>query len=124
MEVEINPEIIDDEIHRMIDQMSEQLRMNGLTLEQYMQFTGMSHEDLHKQYEEGATNRVKERLLLEEVATVENIEISDDDAKARAAEMAKNYGMSEEELLKEFGGLDMVKYDMKMRKAIEIVKGE
>ena len=38
--------------------------------------------------------------------------------------MAKNYGMSEEELLKEFGGLDMVKYDMKMRKAIEIVKGE
>lgn len=124
MEVEINPEIIDDEIHRMIDQMSEQLRMNGLTLEQYMQFTGMSHEDLHKQYEEGATNRVKERLLLEEVATVENIEISDDEAKARAAEMAKNYGMSEEELLKEFGGLDMVKYDMKMRKAIEIVKGE
>ncbi len=124
MEVEINPEIIDDEIHRMIDQMSQQLKMNGLTLEQYMQFTGMTHEDLHKQYEEMATKRVKERFLLENVAKIEKIEISDADAEAKAEEMAKNYGMTKEELLKEFGGLDMVKYDMKMRAAINIVKGE
>lgn len=124
MKVEINPEIIDDEIHRMIDQMSEQLKMNGITLEQYMQFTGMTHEDLHKQYEEMATKRVKERFLLENVAKVEKIEISDKDAEAKALEMAKNYGMTKEDLLKEFGGLDMVKYDMKMRAAINIVKGE
>ena len=124
MEVEINPEIIDDEIHRMIDQMSEQLKMNGITLEQYMQFTGMTHEDLHKQYEEMATKRVKERFLLENVAKVEKIEVSDKDAEAKAEEMAKNYGMTKEDLLKEFGGLDMVKYDMKMRAAINIVKGE
>ena len=124
MKVEINPEIIDDEIHRMIDQMSEQLKMNGITLEQYMQFTGMTHEDLHKQYEEMATKRVKERFLLENVAKVEKIEVSDKDAEAKAEEMAKNYGMTKEDLLKEFGGLDMVKYDMKMREAINIVKGE
>ena len=124
MKVEINPEIIDDEIHRMIDQMSEQLKMNGITLEQYMQFTGMTHEDLHKQYEEMATKRVKERFLLENVAKVEKIEVSDKDAEAKALEMAKNYGMTKEDLLKEFGGLDMVKYDMKMRSAINIVKGE
>ena len=124
MKVEINPEIIDDEIHRMIDQMSEQLKMNGITLEQYMQFTGMTHEDLHKQYEEMATKRVKERFLLENVAKVEKIEVSDKDAEARAEEMAENYGMTKEDLLKEFGGLDMVKYDMKMREAINIVKGE
>ena len=124
MKVEINPEIIDDEIHRMIDQMSEQLKMNGITLEQYMQFTEMTHEDLHKQYEEMATKRVKERFLLENVAKVEKIEVSDKDAEAKALEMAKNYGMTKEDLLKEFGGLDMVKYDMKMRAAINIVKGE
>ena len=124
MTIEINPEIIDDEIHRIIDQVSEQLKMNGLTLEQYMQFTGMTKEDLNKQYEETATNRVKERFLLEEVAKEEKIEISDKDADAKAEEMAKNYGMTKEDLLKEFGGLDMVKYDMKMREAINIVKGE
>ena len=124
MTVEINPEIIDEEIHRIIDQVSQQLKMNGLTLEQYMQFTGMTKEDLHKQYEETATNRVKERFLLEEVAKEEKIEISDKDADAKAEEMAKNYGMTKEDLLKEFGGLDMVKYDMKMREAINIVKGE
>ena len=124
MKVEINPEIIDGESHRMIDQMSEQLKMNGITLEQYMQFTGMTHEDLRKQYEEMATKRVKERFLLENVAKVEKIEVSDKDAEAKALEMAKNYGMTKEDLLKEFGGLDMVKYDMKMRAAINIVKGE
>ena len=58
-------------------------------------------EDLHKQYEETATNRVKERFLLEEVAKEEKIEISDKDAEAKAEEMAKNYGMTKEDLLKE-----------------------
>ena len=124
MKVEINPEIIDDEIHRMIDQMSEQLKMNGITLEQYMQFTGMTHEDLRKQYEEMATKRVKERFLLENVAKVEKIEVSDKDAEAKALEMAKNYGMTKEDLLKEFGKKNKVKYDMKMHATTNIVKGE
>ena len=126
-EAEIEDKYIDDCLKLAVSKMTveiQQLKMNGLTLEQYMQFTGMTHEDLHKQYEETATNRVKERFLLEEVAKEEKIEISDKDADAKAEEMAKNYGMTKEDLLKEFGGLDMVKYDMKMREAINIVKGE
>lgn len=123
MTVEINPEIISDEVHRMIHQFEDQLKMQGLTLEQYAEFTGMTHEKLHEQMEPEATKRIKYRYLLEKVAEVENIEISDEDAEKSADEMAANYGITKEELLKAYGSLEVVKYDMKMRNAIEIIKG-
>ena len=121
MEVEINPEIIDDEVHRMIHQFAEQMRMQGLSLEQYFEFTGSSHEDMHKQMEPEATKRVRYRYLIEEVAAAEKIEINDADAEAEAVKMAETYGMSKEDFLMNFGGLDVVKYDMKMRKALEVL---
>lgn len=124
MEVEINPEIIDDEVHRMINQFGEQLRMQGLSVDQYLQFTGLKHEDLHKQMEPEATKRVKYRYLIEEVANAEKIEISDEDANSEAEDMAANYDVSKEEFLTHFGGLEVVKYDMRMRKALEVLGGE
>ena len=124
MEVEINPEIIDDEVHRMINQFGEQLRMQGLSVDQYLQFTGLKHEDLHNQMEPEATKRVKYRYLIEEVANAEKIEISDEDANSEAEDMAANYDVSKEEFLTHFGGLEVVKYDMRMRKALEVLGGE
>ena len=124
MKIDINEEILDDEIHRMIHQFEQQLQMQGLNIEQYYEFSGMTHEKLHEQMEPEATKRVKYRYLLEKVAEVENIEISDKDAEKQADEMAENYGITKEELLKAYGSLDVVKYDMKMHKAIEIIKGE
>ena len=122
MKVELNKEIIDDEIHRMIHQFEEQLKMQGLTLEQYAEFTGMDHEKLHEQMEPEAVKRVKYRYLLEEVSEVEKLEVTDADADEKAIEMATNYGISKEELLNAYGSLDVVKYDMKMRNAMEIIK--
>ena len=121
MKGEINPEIIDDEVHRMIHQFEEQLRMQGLSVEQYLQFTGGSHEDMHKQMEPEAEKRVKYRYLIEMVAEEEKIEISDKDAEAEAERMSAEYGVEKEEFLKHFGGLEVVKYDLKMRKALEIL---
>lgn len=123
MKVEINPEIIDDEVHRMIHQFEEQLKMQGLNLEQYAEFTGMTHEKLHEQMEPEATKRIKYRYLLEKVAEVEKIEVTDEEAEKSAEEMATNYGITKEELLKAYGSLEVVKYDIKMRNAIEIIKG-
>ena len=123
MKIDINEEILDDEVHRMIHQFEDQLKMQGLNIEQYFEFTGMNHEKLHEQMEPEATKRVKYRYLLEKVAEVENIEVSDKEAEEKAEEMANNYGISKEELLKAYGNLDVVKYDMKMRNAIEIIKG-
>ena len=122
IKVEINPEIIDDEVHRMMHQFEQQIQMQGINLEQYMQFTGQTHDDFHKQLEPEAIKRLKSRYLLEEIAKVEDITISDEEAEAEAAHMAEHYGITKDELLMEFGGLEIVKYDMKMRKAMEILK--
>ena len=120
--VDINEEIVDDEVHRMMHQFEDQLRMQGLTLDQYMEFTKLTHEDFHKQLEPEALRRIKSRYLLEAIAKEEKIEITDKEAAKEALEMAEHYGMKKDEFLAEFGGLEIVKYDMKMRKAIEILK--
>ncbi len=123
MKVDINEEIVDDEVHRMIHEFEDQLRMQGLNLEQYMQFTGATHEDLHKQLEKEATKRVKYRYLLEEVIEKEKIEITDKKAKEELEKNAKDYGMKPEEFERQIGGIEMIKYDLKMRQAIDVIKG-
>ena len=122
MKVEINPEIIDDEVHRMIHQFEDQLKMQGIKMEDYMNITGMTHEKLHEQMAPEATKRVKYRYLLEAIADAEKIDFTDEEVEARSKEMAENYGITKEELLKAYGSLDIVKYDMKMHRAIEILK--
>lgn len=124
MKIELNEEIIHDEIHRMIHQYEEQLKMQGLSIEQYLQFTNSRMEDLESQMKPEAENRVKARYLLEEIAVKENIKITEDDAKKEAKDMASRYGMEEAEFLTAFGGLEVVKYDLKMRKAMDILKEE
>ena len=121
MEVELNEEIIDEEIHRMMNQFSQQLQMQGISLDQYLQFTGATHEDMHKQMAPEAEKRVRYRYLIEAVADAEKIEIEDADAEAEAEKMAADYGVDKVEFLSHFGGLDVVKYDMRMRKALEIL---
>lgn len=122
MKVEINPEIIDEEVHRMIHQFEDQLKMQGIKLDDYMAITGMTHEKLHEQMEPEATKRIKYRYLLEAIAEAEKIDFTEEEVQAKSKEMAENYGITEEELLKAYGSLDIVKYDMKMHRAIEILK--
>lgn len=122
MKVEINSEIIDEEVHRMIHQFEDQLKMQGIKLDDYMAITGMTHEKLHEQMEPEATKRVKYRYLLEAIAEAEKIDFTEEEVQAKSKEMAENYGITEEELLKAYGSLDIVKYDMKMHRAIEILK--
>ncbi len=122
MKVEINPEIINDEVHRMINQYAEQLKMQGMDFNEFMKMTGTKEEDLHKQMEPEAEKRVKYRFMLEKVAEVENISFTKEEIDNKANEMAASYGVTKEELLKAFGSLEVVEYDMKMHKALEILK--
>ncbi len=123
-EVDIPEAMISEELDRMVKQYEEHLKMQGLTLEQLYQFTNSNEEALREQMKEEANKRVKFRLMLEEIAKAEKIEISDEEAKKEATKLAEQYQIKEEEFLNMFGGLEMVKYDGKMRKAIEILKGE
>ena len=122
MKVEINEEIIDDEVHRMIDQYARQLQMQGMNIDDYYKMTGTKEEDLHKMMAPEAEKRVKYRYLIEEVAELENLKFTEEEIKARAEEMAKQYNVSVEELVKAYGSMDVIEYDLKMHKALEIIK--
>lgn len=122
MTVDINDEIIDDEVHHMMHQYEEQLKMQGMSLDMYYEVTGQSHEDLHKTFEPEATKRVKYRYLIEAIAKKEDIKFTDKEVEKEAKKMADNYGISVDELIKAYGSLDIVKYDMTMHKALEIIK--
>ena len=124
VEVEIPEAMVNDELDRMIKQYGESLQMQGITLEQFYQFTNSDEQALRDQMTEEAKKRITYRLMLEEIAKAEKVEISDKDAEKQAKEYAEKYGMETEEFLKLFGGMEMVKYDLQMRKAMEILKGE
>ncbi len=123
MTVSLNKEIVDDEIHHMIHQFEQRLASQGLNIEQYYQFSGMTHEKLHEQMHDEAEKRVKYRYLIEAVSEKENISVTDEETEAKAKEMSENYGISKDELIKAYGSLEVIKYDIKMHKALEIIKG-
>ncbi len=122
LEVEINPEIIDEEVHRMMDGYARELKSQGIDMEQYFKITGTTHEDLHKQLEPEAIKRIKYRYVIEEIAEQEKIDFTEKAVEAKAKEMADNYGIKVEELISAYGSLDIVKYDMRMHRALEILK--
>lgn len=122
LEVELNPEIIDEEVHHMIDNYAHQLSHQGISIDQYYKITGTNHEALHKQMEPEAIKRLKYRYVIETIADTEKIDFKQDEVEAKAKEMAENYGISYEELLKAYGSLEVVKYDMRMQKALEILR--
>ena len=123
VEVDIPEVMIDEELNRMIKQYEEHLKMQGFSLEQFYQFTNSNEESLKEQMKDEAKKRITFRLMLEEIVKTENINVEDAEADAEASKMAEKYKMEKEEFLKIFGGLDMIKYDLQMRKAIDVLKG-
>lgn len=121
-EVDIPDVMIEEEIDRMLKQYEENLNMQGITLEQFYKFTNSDEKALRDQMKEEAGKRVKFRLMLEEIAKAEKFAMSDKDAEKEAEELASKYQMTKDEFLKQFGGLEMVKYDYKMRQAMETLK--
>ena len=121
-EVDVPEVMVNEELDRMIKDYSDHLKMQGITLEQFYQFTNSDEGALKDQMREEAHKRIVYRLMLEEIAKKEKIEISDDEAKKEAKVLAEKYGVSEEEFLMNFGGLDIVKYDLRMRRAMDILK--
>lgn len=121
-EVDIPDVMIEEEIDRMLKQYEENLNMQGITLEQFYKFTNSDEKALRDQMKEEAGKRVEFRLMLEEIAKAEKFDMSDKDAEKEAEELASKYQMTKDEFLKQFGGLEMVKYDYKMRQAMETLK--
>ena len=124
VEVDIPEVMTEEELDRMVKQYGESLQMQGLSLEQFYQFTNSDEKALRDQMREEANKRITYRLMLEEIAKEEKLEVSDEEADKQATEYAEKYQMDKDEFLKLFGGIEMVKYDVQMRKAMELIRGD
>jgi len=122
VKVEIPEVMINEELDRMVNQYAEHLKMQGIELAQFYQLTNSDETALKEQMKPEAEKRITYRLMLEEIAKAEKLKISDDEASKEAENLASKYQMEKDEFLKVFGGLEIVKYDLKMRKAMEILK--
>ena len=122
VKVDVPEAMINEELDRMVQQYTDHLKMQGITIEQFYQFTNSDEQALKDQMRPEAIKRITYRLMLEEIAKEEKIEIDDKEAKEEAKKLAEKYQMKEDEFLSAFGGLDIVKYDMRMRQAMEILK--
>lgn len=123
MTVEINPEIIDEEVQRMMDDLNRRLQMQGVPLENYLQFTGTTVDKFKENARPEAEKRVKSRYLLDEIVAKEKLEATEDEVKAHAKEQAEKYGIDEAEIIEMYGGMEVVKYDLLIHKAVKVLEG-
>ena len=122
VEVDIPEEMVEEEVDRLLKRFEQQMKMQGISLDLYYQFTNSTEADLKVQLEKEAYSNVLYRLMLEEIMNLEKIEVSQEEAEKEAEELAKKYQMEKEEFLHQFGGIDMIQYDLEMRKTIELLK--
>lgn len=123
-QMDIPEPMLNTQKEQMLNEFAQQLSYQGLSIDQYFQFSGMSKEKFMETAEPEAERRIKSRLVLETIAKQENIEVSDDDLNAELEKMAETYQM-EPDKLKELVGDDekeAIKLDIAVQKAVDLVR--
>lgn len=123
MTVELDEELTAEEENRMYEDFLDKLAMQGLTEDIYLKYANTTKEDILKEMHPEAEKRVKYRYLLEAVIKSEKIKTTDKEAEKEAEDYAKKYNTTKEEFIKQLGSLDVLKYELNMRKAIDVMKG-
>ena len=120
--VDIPDSMVDSEIDRNLTEFDFTLRYQGLSLEQYLTFTGTSIDDIRAQYKEQAYNTVKMRLVLEKICDVEGIEVEDDDLEQEFERMSEQYGRDVEDIKKDFeSNVEYIKENLKVQKTVDFL---
>ena len=115
--MEIPDVMIETQAQSMMEDFANRISQQGLSMEQYMQFSGTTMEQMLEQMKPEALKRIQSSLVLEEIAKKEDIQVSEEDIDAELDRMAKMYGM-EADQLKEFMG-DSEKESMKIELAVQ-----
>lgn len=115
---EIPGAMIEEDVHRQMDQYLAGLQQQGISADMYYKLTGSSEEDLHKQFESGAQKRVNTNLVLEAIVAAEDIKASEEEINAEIKELAAQYGM-EEAAVRSALSDDMLNHDIAIRKVVK-----
>ena len=123
--MDIPDAMVDTQVNRMVEDFAQRLQQQGLSVEQYFQYTGMTADKIMEEMKPEAVKRIQSRLVLEAVVKAENIETSEEDFEAELKKMAETYKM-ELDQIKEFMGdyeKKQIKEDLAIQKAIEVITG-
>mgnify|MGYP002515548863 FL=1 len=121
--MDIPDAMVETEQRQIIEEFSQRMRMQGLTMEQYMQFTGMTPQALMEQTKPQALKRIQSRLVLEAVAKAEDLKASEEDYAAEIKDMSEKYQMEEDKIKEMLGekGKKQVEEDLAIRKAVDFL---
>ena len=123
-QMDIPAPMLDTQKEQMLNEFAQQLSYQGLSIDQYFQFSGMTKEKFMETSEPEAERRIKSRLVLEAVAKAENIEVSEDDLNAELEKMAETYQMEPDKLKDLVGNSEKeaIKLDIAVQKAVDLVR--
>ena len=121
--MEIPDAMIDFQTEQMLEEFGQRIQMQGMSIEQYFQITGMTEENYKEQVKPRAKQNIESRLVLEAVAKAENLEATDEDLEAEMVRMADMYKMELDKVKEMMGDFqkDEIKKDIVLQKAIDLV---
>ena len=122
-QMEIPEPMVDMQTRQMAQEFAQRIQSQGLSLEQYMQFTGMTQQKMLDELKPQALKRIQSRLVLEAVVAAENIEISDEDVNKEIEEMAAMYQMEADKFKELVGDNEkkQISLDLAVQKAVDLV---
>ncbi len=125
-QMDIPEAMVETQQRQLVDDFAQRLQMQGLSMDQYFQFTGMTYDKMMEQVKPQAESRIQSRLVLEAVAAAENIAASEEEYDAEIGRMAKMYQLEADKVKEMMGeqGRKQIMEDLAVRKAVEFVVGE
>ena len=121
LDADIPAVMFDNEVNAELQSYDNRLRSQGLNLDMYTKYTGMTLDQMKEQFRPNAERQVKLRLALEQIAAQENIEVTEADTEAEYEDIAKTYNMKVEEVKERILAED-INADLKVKKAMELVE--
>ncbi len=123
-QMDIPAAMIDSQVRNMAEDFARRLQSQGLSVEQYFQFTGMTADKMLEQMRPEAETRIKNSLTLEAIAAAENFEISEEKVEEELNKMAEAYKMEVEKIKEIMGeaGLEQIRNDLKIQAAVDLVR--
>ena len=121
--MEIPDAMVETQAEQLVDDFAQRLQMQGMSMDQYMQYTGAGMEAMIERMKPQAVKRIQSRLVLEAVAAAEQIEIGEDEIEEEIGRMAEAYKMEVEKVKEILGESEKenMKDDLAIRKAIDLV---
>lgn len=123
-EVELPPVMVEQEIDQMLEENKQQLAGRGLTMDKYLEYMGLSEEQLREEMRPQAEFDIKRGLMLDAIIAAEQIEVSEDELNEKISETAQHYYVTEQQIRDSLGGgerLEDFKHEIKRMKAMDLI---